>query len=40
MPVRPTEVMIGKLAPFILVGGIQVLVIIGAAILLLRKQET
>ncbi len=31
MPVRPTEVMIGKLAPFILVGGIQVLVIIGAA---------
>ncbi|MBW6399003.1 ABC transporter permease [Roseomonas sp. HJA6] len=31
MPVRPTEVMIGKLAPFILVGGIQVLVIIGTA---------
>jgi len=31
MPVRPTEVMIGKLAPFILVGAIQVLVIIGAA---------
>lgn len=34
MPVRPVEVMIGKLAPFILVGGIQVLVILTAATLL------
>ncbi|MBR0682299.1 ABC transporter permease [Roseomonas eburnea] len=31
MPVRPTEVMFGKLAPFILVGAIQVAVILGAA---------
>ena len=31
MPVRPLEVMIGKLAPFVLVGAIQVLVILGAA---------
>ncbi|HYE47971.1 MAG TPA: ABC transporter permease [Azospirillaceae bacterium] len=34
MPVRPTEVMLGKLAPFILVGAVQVLVILGAARLL------
>lgn len=34
MPVRPTEVMLGKLAPFILVGGVQVAVIMGAARLL------
>lgn len=34
MPVRPTEVMLGKLAPFILVGVIQVLVIMAAARLL------
>ncbi|NMJ42056.1 ABC transporter permease [Roseomonas sp. JC162] len=34
MPVRPVEVMIGKLTPFILVGGIQVLVILTAATLL------
>ncbi|MBR0673425.1 ABC transporter permease [Neoroseomonas soli] len=34
MPVRPTEVMLGKLAPFVLVGGLQVLVILGAARLL------
>lgn len=34
MPVRPTEVMLGKLAPFILVGGVQVMVIMGAARLL------
>ena len=34
MPVRPVEVMIGKLAPFILVGCIQVLVILTAATLL------
>ncbi len=31
MPVRPTEVMIGKLAPFIVVGAVQVLVILGTA---------
>ncbi|GEO80109.1 ABC transporter permease [Pararhodospirillum oryzae] len=31
MPVRPTEVMLGKLAPFILVGGLQVAVILLAA---------
>jgi ABC-2 type transport system permease protein len=34
MPVRPTEVMLGKLTPFILVGAVQVGVIIGAARLL------
>lgn len=34
MPVRPVEVMAGKLAPFVLVGGIQVVVIVGAARLL------
>ena len=34
MPVRPTEVMLGKLTPFILVGSLQVLIIIGAASLL------
>lgn len=34
MPVRPIEVMIGKLAPFVLVGAIQVLVIIAASRLL------
>lgn len=34
MPVRPVEVMAGKLAPLVLVGGIQVLVIVGAARLL------
>lgn len=34
MPVRPTEVMLGKLAPFILVGAVQVMVIMGAARLL------
>jgi len=34
MPVRPVEVMAGKLAPFVVVGGIQVLVIVGAARLL------
>jgi ABC-2 type transport system permease protein len=34
MPVRPTEVMLGKLAPFILVGGVQVGVIMTAARLL------
>lgn len=34
MPVRPTEVMLGKLAPFILVGGVQVAVIMVAARLL------
>lgn len=34
MPVRPTEVMLGKLAPFILVGTVQVVVILGAARLL------
>ena len=34
MPVRPVEVMIGKLAPFVLVGGIQVGVILVAARLL------
>lgn len=34
MPVRPTEVMLGKLAPFILVGTVQVVVIVGAARLL------
>ncbi len=34
MPVRPAEVMAGKLAPFVLVGGIQVVVIVGAARLL------
>lgn len=34
MPVRPAEVMIGKLAPFILVGAIQVFVILSAAMLL------
>jgi ABC-2 type transport system permease protein len=31
MPVRPIEVMIGKIAPYILIGGIQVLVILTAA---------
>ncbi len=31
MPVRPAEVMFGKLAPFVLVGGIQVAVILTAA---------
>ncbi|QJE73826.1 ABC transporter permease [Aerophototrophica crusticola] len=34
MPVRPLEVMVGKLAPFILVGAVQVTIIIGAARLL------
>jgi ABC-2 type transport system permease protein len=34
MPVRPVEVMVGKLAPFVLVGTLQVLVILGAARLL------
>ena len=34
MPVRPVEVMLGKLAPFVLVGAIQVLVILAAARLL------
>jgi ABC-2 type transport system permease protein len=34
MPVRPTEVMLGKLAPFVLVGAIQVAVILTAARLL------
>ena len=34
MPVRPVEVMVGKLAPFVLVGGIQVMVIVAAARLL------
>ena len=34
MPVRPVEVMIGKLAPFVLVGGIQVMVILVASRLL------
>jgi len=34
MPVRPAEVMLGKLAPFILVGSIQVVVVITAARLL------
>ncbi|MEO3472175.1 ABC transporter permease [Roseomonas sp. CAU 1739] len=33
MPVRPAEVMFGKLAPFILVGGVQVAVILSAATL-------
>ncbi len=33
-PVRPLEVMIGKLAPFVLVGGLQVVVILAAARLL------
>ena len=31
MPVRPIEVMVGKIAPYILIGGIQVLVILTAA---------
>jgi len=34
MPVRPVEVMVGKLTPFVLVGAIQVIVILGAARLL------
>jgi ABC-2 type transport system permease protein len=34
MPIRPAEVMLGKLAPFILVGTVQVLVVLGAARLL------
>lgn len=34
MPVRPTEVMLGKLAPFILVGAVQVGVVVTAARLL------
>jgi ABC-2 type transport system permease protein len=34
MPVRPIEVMLGKLAPFVLVGAVQVLVIVAAARLL------
>jgi ABC-2 type transport system permease protein len=34
MPIRPLEVMLGKLLPFIGVGAIQVLVIVGAARLL------
>lgn len=34
MPIRPAEVMLGKLAPFILVGAVQVLVVLGAARLL------
>ncbi len=34
MPVRPLEVMIGKLAPFIVIGAVQVLVILGAATML------
>ena len=34
MPVRPTEVMLGKLAPFILVGAVQVVVIMVASRLL------
>lgn len=34
MPIRPVEVMLGKLAPFVLVGMIQVCVILGAARLL------
>lgn len=31
MPVRPIEVMAGKIAPFIIIGGIQVLVVLIAA---------
>jgi ABC-2 type transport system permease protein len=31
MPVRPIEVMVGKIAPYIVIGGIQVLVILTAA---------
>jgi len=34
MPVRPMEVMLGKLAPFVLVGAIQVAVILAAATML------
>lgn len=36
MPVRPAEVMLGKLLPFILVGAAQVAVVVGAARLLFR----
>ena len=31
MPVRPIEVMVGKIAPYIVIGGIQVLVVLTAA---------
>jgi ABC-2 type transport system permease protein len=31
MPVRPIEVMAGKIAPFIIIGGVQVLVVLTAA---------
>lgn len=31
MPVRPLEVMAGKIAPYILIGGVQVAVVLGAA---------
>ena len=34
MPVRPIEVMAGKIAPYILIGGVQVAVVLGAARLL------
>jgi len=34
MPVRPIEVMVGKIAPYIVIGGIQVLVVLIAAKLL------
>ncbi len=34
MPVRPIEVMIGKITPYILIGGVQVLVVLTAAKLL------
>ncbi|HEX6632596.1 MAG TPA: ABC transporter permease [Usitatibacter sp.] len=35
-PVRPLEVMLGKIAPYILIGYVQVLVILGASALLFR----
>ena len=34
MPIRPTEVMLGKIAPYVLVGAVQFTLIIGAAALL------
>ncbi|MGB6347743.1 MAG: ABC transporter permease, partial [Methyloceanibacter sp.] len=34
MPIRPVEIMIGKIAPFVLVGFVQMTIILGAAHLL------
>ena len=34
MPVRPAEVMIGKIAPYVLIGAVQMALILGAAALL------